>query len=86
MVTPLGNTLTITGYNAATGVVSYTYTLGAAETHASGAGENSLFENFPVTLTDTTATSTPTRCRSTSSTTFRRRATTRSTNWWRARR
>ena len=25
---------------------------GAAETHASGAGENSLFENFPVTLTD----------------------------------
>ena len=46
MVTPLGNTLTITGYNAATGVISYTYTLGAAETHASGAGENSLFEEF----------------------------------------
>ena len=52
LVTPLGNTLTITGYNAATGVISYTYTLGAAETHPSGAGENSLFEDFLVTLTD----------------------------------
>jgi VCBS repeat-containing protein len=50
--TPLGNTLTFTGYNAATGVVSYTYTLNAAETHADDAGENSLFENFGVTLTD----------------------------------
>ena len=52
LVTPLGNTLTITGYDAATGVVSYSYTLGAAETHPSGAGENSLFEDFLVTLTD----------------------------------
>jgi VCBS repeat-containing protein len=51
-ITPLGNTLTFTGYNPATGVVSYTYTLNAAETHVDGAGENSLFENFTVTLTD----------------------------------
>ncbi len=50
--TPLGNTLTFTGYNAATGVVSYTYTLNAAETHANAAEQNSLFENFAVTLTD----------------------------------
>jgi VCBS repeat-containing protein len=52
LVTPLGNMLTITGYDAATGVVSYSYALGAAETHPNGAGENSLFEDFLVTLTD----------------------------------
>ena len=50
--TPLGNTLNITAYNAATGEISYSYTLAAAEAHATGAGENSLFENFVVTLTD----------------------------------
>ena len=52
LVTPLGNVLTITAYDAATGLVSYSYTLGAAETHPNGAGENSLFEDFLVTLTD----------------------------------
>lgn len=52
LVTPLGNTLTFTGYNAATGVVSYTYTLNAAETHPNANGENNLFEDFPVVLTD----------------------------------
>ncbi|MFT6956896.1 MAG: hypothetical protein ACJAYC_001902, partial [Halieaceae bacterium] len=48
--TPLGHTLTITG--VAGGVVSYTYTLNAAEAHA-GVGEDSIFENFAVVLTDT---------------------------------
>ncbi|TXS88888.1 tandem-95 repeat protein, partial [Parahaliea maris] len=48
----LGNTMTITGYDANTGVVSYTYTLLAAETHGA-AGEDGLFESFPVVLTDT---------------------------------
>ncbi|QCB53349.1 tandem-95 repeat protein [Sphingopyxis sp. PAMC25046] len=51
--TPLGNMLNITAYNAATGEVSYSYTLNAAETHASVQGENSLFEDFAVELTDT---------------------------------
>ncbi|MDT7530621.1 VCBS domain-containing protein [Sphingopyxis sp. SE2] len=51
--TPLGNMLNITAYNAATGEVSYSYTLNAAETHASVQGENSLFEDFTVELTDT---------------------------------
>lgn len=53
ITTPLGNTLTVTGYNAATGIITYTYTLGGAETHAAGAGQNPLPENFTVTLTDT---------------------------------
>lgn len=51
-VTPFGNTMNITAYNAATGQISYTYTLAAAELHANAAGENSLFENFAVVLTD----------------------------------
>ncbi|MGE6127003.1 type I secretion C-terminal target domain-containing protein [Aeromonas rivipollensis] len=51
-VTGLGNTLSITGYNPLTGVVSYSYTLGDNETHANGAGENSRFEDFAVVLTD----------------------------------
>ncbi|WP_256576507.1 S-layer family protein, partial [Pseudomonas sp. Irchel 3E20] len=57
--TDLGNTLTITGYNPATGVVTYTYTLNDNEAHASGAGTNNLSESFTVTLVDgngTTAT------------------------------
>jgi VCBS repeat-containing protein len=48
----LSNTLSVTGYNAATGVVSYSYTLLDNETHAPGAGTNSLFENLAVALTD----------------------------------
>ena len=48
----LGNTLSVTGYDAATGVVSYSYTLLDNETHAAGAGINSLFENLAVALTD----------------------------------
>nr|WP_320135597.1 Ig-like domain-containing protein [uncultured Amphritea sp.] len=50
--TALGSTFTVTGYNAGTGVVSYTYTLADAETHASGSGRNDLFESFTVNLTD----------------------------------
>ncbi|BCG97024.1 DUF5801 repeats-in-toxin domain-containing protein [Mesorhizobium sp. 131-2-1] len=50
--TALGNTLTVTGYDAGTGVVSYTYTLNDNETHANAQSTNSLFENFTVALTD----------------------------------
>ncbi|MBB6412996.1 DUF5801 repeats-in-toxin domain-containing protein, partial [Mesorhizobium sangaii] len=50
--TALGNTLTVTAYDAATGQVSYTYTLLDNEAHPAVQGTNSLFENFTVTLTD----------------------------------
>jgi VCBS repeat-containing protein len=53
VVTPLGSTLTVTGYNAATGVVSYTYTLVDTEAHPTANGANSLTENFNVVATDT---------------------------------
>ena len=53
ITTALGNTLTITGFNPATGVISYSYTLLDNENHASGDGANSLFEHFTVTATDT---------------------------------
>ena len=51
-LTALGNTLSITGYDASTGTVSYTYTLIDNEAHASGLGTNSLFEDLAVVLTD----------------------------------
>ncbi|MER9580698.1 DUF5801 repeats-in-toxin domain-containing protein, partial [Mesorhizobium sp. M0276] len=50
--TALGNTLNVTAYNAATGQVSYTYTLVDNEAHDPIQGTNNLFENFTVTLTD----------------------------------
>ena len=50
--TPLGNTIAITGYNPETGVVTYTYTLLDNENHPAAGGENALFEDFAVTLTD----------------------------------
>ncbi|EJM09474.1 VCBS repeat-containing protein, partial [Pseudomonas sp. GM21] len=53
IVTPLGSTLTITGFNATTGVVSYSYTLVDKETHATANGANSVTENFNVVATDT---------------------------------
>ncbi|OWQ37800.1 VCBS domain-containing protein, partial [Pseudomonas sp. DrBHI1] len=53
ITTALGNTLTITGYNPTTGVISYSYTLLDNETHANGDGANSLTEHFTVTATDT---------------------------------
>ncbi|VVN42897.1 retention module-containing protein [Pseudomonas fluorescens] len=52
IVTALGNTLTITGYNPATGVVHYSYTLVDNETHPKGHGANSLTEHFNVVATD----------------------------------
>ncbi|VVQ21557.1 hypothetical protein PS914_06646 [Pseudomonas fluorescens] len=53
IVTALGNTLTITGYDPATGVVSYSYTLLDNETHPNANGENSISEDFNVVATDT---------------------------------
>ncbi|MFP3676411.1 retention module-containing protein [Pseudomonas sp. SIMBA_041] len=53
LVTALGNTLTITGYNPTTGVISYSYTLVDNETHPTANGANSLTENFNVVATDT---------------------------------
>ena len=52
ITTQLGNTLTITGYNPATGVVSYSYTLNGNETHAAGDGANNLSEQFTVIADD----------------------------------
>jgi len=54
IVTDLGNTLTIDGYtgDAFGGTVSYSYSLDDNETHASGNGENSLFDNLAVVVTD----------------------------------
>ncbi|MCU1733007.1 MULTISPECIES: Ig-like domain-containing protein, partial [unclassified Pseudomonas] len=51
--TPLGNTLTVTGYNPSTGVVSYSYTLLDNEAHPNAGGINNLTESFTVTATDT---------------------------------
>ncbi|TPJ38151.1 cadherin-like domain-containing protein, partial [Mesorhizobium sp. B2-7-1] len=50
IATPFGNTLTINGYDAATGQVSYTYTLLHSETHP--AGDASLYDDMTVTVTD----------------------------------
>ena len=52
ITTPLGSTLTITGYNPATGVVSYSYTLNDNETHPAGDGTNNLSEHFTVVAGD----------------------------------
>jgi VCBS repeat-containing protein len=53
ITTPLGSTLTITGYNPTTGVVSYSYTLADNETHPTANGANSITENLDVIATDT---------------------------------
>ena len=52
VTTQLGNTLTITGYNPATGVVTYSYTLNGNESHAAGDGANNLSEQFTVIAGD----------------------------------
>ncbi|CDX43060.1 putative Outer membrane adhesin like proteiin [Mesorhizobium sp. SOD10] len=52
VTTPLG-TLTITGYDAGTGQVSYTYTLEHSDQHPDGNGTNSTFDNITVIVTDT---------------------------------
>ncbi|WP_447768703.1 retention module-containing protein [Pseudomonas kilonensis] len=53
ITSPLGNTLTITGYDPATGVLSYSYTLTDNETHPAGGGANNITEQFPVVAVDT---------------------------------
>ncbi|MDD0996358.1 retention module-containing protein [Pseudomonas sp. TNT2022 ID1044] len=53
ITTPLGSTLTITGFNPETGVVSYSYALVDNETHPDAEGTNSITENFNVVATDT---------------------------------
>jgi VCBS repeat-containing protein len=52
ITTQLGNTLTVTGYNPATGMVSYSYTLNVNETHSAGDGTNNLIEQFSVVAGD----------------------------------
>ncbi len=55
IATPLGNSLKVS-YNAATGAVSYTYTLLDNEAHPVGAGANTLPEQFDVVVTDSDGT------------------------------
>ena len=50
--TALGSTLSVTAFNAATGQVSYSYTLVDNQTHPAGLAENTLFEDLAVVLTD----------------------------------
>ena len=50
--TALGNTISVTSYDSATGKVSYNYTLNDNENHPSANGENSLYEDLNVKLTD----------------------------------
>jgi hypothetical protein len=53
ITTPLGNTLTVTGYDSGTGVISYSYTLNDnTTTHSAATGEDSVFENLAVVLHD----------------------------------
>ncbi|NLX16349.1 MAG: cadherin-like domain-containing protein, partial [Ramlibacter sp.] len=52
LLTPLGNELTVTGYDKATGEVRYSYLLKGSKTHPAGAAENALFEDLQVVLTD----------------------------------
>ncbi|MGI1670455.1 MAG: retention module-containing protein [Neptuniibacter sp.] len=58
ITTPEGHTFTITGFDASTGIVSYTYTLNENESHDSAQGENSFFENLSVYLEDSDGDST----------------------------
>jgi hypothetical protein len=53
--TAMGNTLTVTDYNSADGTVTYTYTLNDNEISTLGDddGQDSIFEDLAVVLTDT---------------------------------
>jgi VCBS repeat-containing protein len=51
--TALGNAISFTGFNMATGEVTYTYTLNDNEAHPTGNGANDLFDSLSVALTDT---------------------------------
>ncbi|TGD65744.1 hypothetical protein EYC08_07675 [Tabrizicola sp. WMC-M-20] len=46
-------TVLVTGYNPATGVVSYSYSLTAAHTHADASGNNLLRENIQIAVIET---------------------------------
>jgi VCBS repeat-containing protein len=48
----LGNALTITDYNASTGLVSYSYTLSQAQQNNDGKAQNELSEDFHLIATD----------------------------------
>jgi VCBS repeat-containing protein len=50
--TRLGNTLKVTGLDASTGVVTYSYTLNGSETHATANGANSLADALNVVASD----------------------------------
>jgi Ca2+-binding RTX toxin-like protein len=52
VTTELGNTFSVTGYDPATGEVSYSYTLQSAIEHPSGNGTNSAGESFNVIAHD----------------------------------
>ncbi|MDO8266997.1 MAG: retention module-containing protein, partial [Moraxellaceae bacterium] len=52
VITPLGNELTITGYNPATGEITYEYELLDNEVHPDDDGVNPLFDEMDVVLTD----------------------------------
>lgn len=52
ITTPLGNTMSITGFNPATGVISYSYTLNDAETHTKPANDAFRSEQFQIVLSD----------------------------------
>ena len=47
-----GNLLTVTGFDSATGVLTYTYTLTGNADHPAGNGANTLGESIPVTAVD----------------------------------
>ncbi|WP_454839423.1 retention module-containing protein [Pseudomonas hormoni] len=51
--TNTGALFTVTGFNPATGVVSYSYTLNYDSDHPNAGGANSISENFDVVATDT---------------------------------
>lgn len=51
--TALGNHFQITGYDAASGTVSYSYTLNDKKAHTPGNGNNALNEKLNIVLTDT---------------------------------
>ncbi|NIF29279.1 retention module-containing protein [Pantoea sp. Tr-811] len=51
-VTPQGNTLTILGFDPATGTVTYSYTLTGSESHPNGDGSNVISEHFEVVAKD----------------------------------
>src|SRR5471032_198952 len=52
ILTPLGNTLTVTGYNPQTGEVSYSVTLNGSLSHPDGDGANRVSEQIGVTAVD----------------------------------